>query len=107
VQRGADSLLRQGQKPSVAALREQLLDKYWKSLGLRLQGGPEALDRVPESLARLAEALWLRAVGEARERVAALGKGSRPDWEVYEALEAKVSELTAALAESTAHATHT
>ena len=51
VQRGAVSLLRQGQKPSVAALREQLgggspntiaplLDKYWKSLGQRLQAGP-------------------------------------------------------------------
>jgi hypothetical protein len=46
---------------AIAALREQLgggspntlgplLEKYWKSLGNRIPAGPEALERVPESL---------------------------------------------------------
>ena len=64
VQRAADALLRQGRKPSVAAIREQLgggspntitplLAKYWEKLGSRLGDGPESLERVPEALARL------------------------------------------------------
>src|ERR1700684_3035332 len=51
VQRAADALLRQGAKPSVAALREQLgggspntitplLAKYWETLGARLGNRP-------------------------------------------------------------------
>src|ERR1700722_20831568 len=77
VQRAADALLRQGTKPSVAALREQLgggspntitplLAKYWESLGTRLGAGPDSLERVPESLARVTELLWRRALDEAR-----------------------------------------
>src|ERR1700683_5841538 len=84
VQRAADALLRQGIKPSVAALREQLgggspntitplLAKYWETLGARLGGGQESLERVPESLARVTELLWRRALDEARERLKILG----------------------------------
>src|ERR1700689_5753455 len=80
VQRAADALLRQGRKPSVAAIREQLgggspntitplLAKYWEKLGSRLGEGPEALERVPEALARVTELLWRRALEEARERL--------------------------------------
>src|ERR1700723_4765435 len=84
VQRAADALLRQGAKPSVAALREQLgggspntitplLAKYWETLGARLGAGPASLERVPESLARVTELLWRRALDEARERLKILG----------------------------------
>src|ERR1700723_4584699 len=84
VQRAADALLRQGTKPSVAALREQLgggspntiaplLAKYWETLGARLGAGPDSLERVPESLARVTELLWRRALDEARERLKILG----------------------------------
>jgi chromosome segregation ATPase len=118
VQRAADALLRLGQKPSIAALRGQLgggspntlgplLEKYWKSLGHRIPAGPEALERVPESLARLTEALWLRAVNEARERVSAAISSKTPPHEAFEAMENKVHELTAALAESRARESET
>jgi hypothetical protein len=118
VQRAADTLLRLGQKPSIAALREQLgggspntlgplLEKYWKSLGTRIPAGPEALERVPESLARLTEALWLRAINEARERVNATMRSTGPQHQAFEALESTVSELTAALAESRARESQT
>src|ERR1700683_5810932 len=87
VQRAADALLRQGRKPSVAAIREQLgggspntitplLAKYWEKLGSRLGEGPESLERVPEALARVTEVLWRRALEEARERLKVM---QRPD----------------------------
>jgi hypothetical protein len=118
VQRAADTLLRLGQKPSIAALREQLgggspntlgplLEKYWRSLGTRIPAGPEALERVPESLARLTEALWLRAINESRERVGASALSKTPQQQAFEALENTVSELTAALAESRARESQT
>src|SRR5580704_8495889 len=80
VQRSADALLRQGRKPSVAAIREHLgggspntvtplLAKYWEKLGSRLADGPASLERVPEALARVTELLWRRALEEARERL--------------------------------------
>src|SRR5580698_11319712 len=83
VQRAADALLRQGRKPSVAAIREHLgggspntitplLAKYWEKLGSRLGDGPESLERVPEALARVTELLWRRALEEARERLRVL-----------------------------------
>jgi predicted component of type VI protein secretion system len=64
---------------AIAAVRAQLgggspnalgplLEKYWKALGTRIAAGPESLERVPESLARMTEALWLRSLDEARER---------------------------------------
>src|SRR5277367_2228582 len=80
VQRAADSLLRQGVKPSVAAIRNQIgggspntltpmLARYWETLGSRLQAGPESLEHVPEGLARVTELFWRRALEEARERL--------------------------------------
>jgi len=113
VQRAADALLRRGQKPSVAAVREHLrggspntvgplLEQYWRGLGTRLAAGPEALERVPESLARMTEALWLRSLDEARERARVLHRTAPPAQHSMAALEQKVSELSAALAESRA-----
>src|ERR1700728_3838676 len=88
VQRAADALLREGRKPSVAAIREQLgggspntitplLAKYWEKLGSRLGDGPESLQRVPEALARVTELLWRRALEEARERLKVLQSPDR------------------------------
>jgi hypothetical protein len=112
VQRAADALLRQGTKPSVAAVRDQLgggspntltplLGKYWESLGQRLGAGPESLERVPESLARVTELLWRRALEEARERLKIL---QSPDASVNELLplQEQVMKLSVALAEARA-----
>ena len=110
VQRAADALLRQGTKPSVAALREQLgggspntltpmLARYWETLGQRLATGPEALERVPESLARVTELLWRRALEEARERLKILQGASSSGNEVT-ALQEQVLKLSVAVAEA-------
>jgi chromosome segregation ATPase len=79
-----------------------LLQKYWKSLGTRIPAGPEALERVPESLARVTETLWLRAIGEARERTKVSSMSKTPSQQALAAMESKVTELTAALADSRA-----
>ncbi len=113
VQRAADALLRVGQKPSVAAVRAHLgggspntvgplLERYWQGLGQRLPAGPDALERVPESLARMTEALWLRSLDEARERAKSASSAGSAAQQTTAALEGQVATLTAALAESCA-----
>ncbi len=112
VQRAADALLKQGRKPSVAAIREHLgggspntitplLAKYWERLGNRLGDGPESLERVPEALARVTELLWRRALEEARERLKLL---QPPDYspDALEELQAQIGKLSVALAEARA-----
>src|SRR5579863_7538076 len=112
VQRAADALLRQGIKPSVAAVRDQLgggspntltplLSKYWETLGQRLSAGPESLERVPENLARVTELLWRRALEEARERLKMLAE---PDASMNQLLQLQeqVMKLSVALAEARA-----
>jgi hypothetical protein len=112
VQRAADALLRQGTKPSVASLRQQLgggspntitplLAKYWETLGARLGAGPDSLERVPESLARVTELLWRRALDEARERLTILGVRDEPPGELVR-LQEQLSKLSVALAEARA-----
>jgi hypothetical protein len=112
VQRAADALLRQGRKPSVAAIREHmgggspntitpLLAKYWEKLGSRLGDGPESLERVPEALARVTELLWRRALEEARERVKILGSPEQGT-SAAEQLQEQVGKLSIALAEARA-----
>jgi hypothetical protein len=108
VQRAADALLRQGVKPSIAAIREQLgggspntltpmLAKYWETLGERLHTGPESLEHVPEALARVTELFWRRALEEAHERL----KGVSEPEATYK-LEDQVMRLSTALAETRA-----
>jgi hypothetical protein len=112
VQRAADALLRQGRKPSVAGIREQLgggspntitplLARYWQKLGERLAEGPESLERVPEALARVTELLWRRALEEARERLKLL---QQPDQKpgALEELQEQIGKLSVALAEAKA-----
>jgi hypothetical protein len=112
VQRAADALLRQGIKPSVAAIRQQLgggspntitplLAKYWEKLGSRLGDGPESLERVPEALARVTELMWRRALEEARERLRLLqAADTKPS--ALEQLHEQIGKLSVALAEATA-----
>jgi chromosome segregation ATPase len=112
VQRAADALLRQGRKPSVAAIREHLgggspntitplLGKYWEKLGSRLGDGPESLERVPEALARVTQLLWRRALEEARERLKMLQSPERSATGIEE-LQEQVGKLSVALAEARA-----
>src|SRR6202050_1370781 len=107
VQRAADALLRQGRKPSVAAIREQLgggspntitplLAKYWETLGARLGARPESLEHVPESLARVNEVLVRRALDEARERLKILDAREDSGRELVE-LQEQVMKLSVAL----------
>ena len=112
VQRAADALLRQGRKPSVAAIRgylgggspntiTPLLAKYWEKLGARLGDGPDSLERVPEALARVTELLWRRALEEARERLKLMQSPDQAGAGI-EDLQEQVGKLSIALAEARA-----
>jgi hypothetical protein len=78
VVRAAELLLREGKRPTVAAVRERtggsnatvapLLDAWWRSFSSRIAEGPPAFERIPSALAHVAEALWLHTLSEARGR---------------------------------------
>lgn len=79
VELAADALLREGKRPTIERIREKigrgspntinpLLDTWWKRLAARLDAGPAALHRLPDSVAHVAEALWMQALDEARRR---------------------------------------
>jgi hypothetical protein len=79
VERAADVLLRAGERPTIEKIRaalkggspntiNPLLDAWWKRLSARLDSGPAALHRLPESVAHVAEALWMQALEEGRRR---------------------------------------
>jgi hypothetical protein len=79
VELAADACLRAGERPTIEKIREKigrgspntinpLLDAWWKRLSSRLDAGPAALHRLPESVAHVAEALWMQALDEARRR---------------------------------------
>jgi hypothetical protein len=79
VELAADALLREGERPTIEKIRGRmgrgspntinpLLDAWWKRLASRLDAGPAALHRIPESVAHVAEALWMQALEEGRRR---------------------------------------
>jgi hypothetical protein len=79
VSHAADALLRAGERPTVEKIRLRLgsgspntigplLDIWWKHLSARLDSGPAALHRLPETVAHVAEALWMQALDEGRRR---------------------------------------
>jgi hypothetical protein len=81
VSHAADSLLRAGTRPTIDKVRAKigrgspntinpLLDAWWKTLSARLDAGPAALHRLPETVAHVAEALWMQALEEAKRRAA-------------------------------------
>ena len=47
-----------------------MLDAWWRTLSARLDSGPAALHRLPESIAHIAEALWMQALEEGKRRAA-------------------------------------
>jgi hypothetical protein len=79
VSHAADSLLRAGERPTIDKVRAKIgkgspntinpmLDAWWKTLSARLDSGPAALHRLPETVAHIAEALWMQALEEAKRR---------------------------------------
>ncbi|MCU0974520.1 MAG: DNA-binding protein [Burkholderiales bacterium] len=87
VDRTADALLREGERPTIERIRARLgrgspntinplLDTWWKRLAARLDAGPAALHRLPEPVLLAAEGLWMQTLDEARRRAAA-EQGSR------------------------------
>ena len=87
VDRAADALLREGERPTIERIRARLgrgspntinplLDAWWKRLAGRLDAGPAALHRLPEPVLLAAEGLWMQTLDEARRRAAA-EQGSR------------------------------
>ncbi len=81
VELAADALLREGDRPTIEKIRAKigrgspntinpLLDAWWKRLASRLDAGPAAFHRLPESVAHVAEALWMQALDEGRRRAA-------------------------------------
>ncbi len=79
VSQAADALLRAGERPTVEKIRTAigsgspntvgpLLDAWWRRLAGRLDAGPAAFHRLPESVAHVAEALWMQALEEGRRR---------------------------------------
>ena len=67
VSHAADAMLRAGERPTVEKIRVAigsgspntvgpLLDAWWKHLSARLDSGPAALHRLPETVAHVAEA---------------------------------------------------
>src|ERR1700688_605585 len=79
VTHAADALLRAGERPTAERIRAAvghgspntvgpLLDAWWKRLAGRLDAGPAAFHRLPESVAHVAEALWMQALEEGRRR---------------------------------------
>jgi hypothetical protein len=79
VSHAADSLLRSGMRPTIEKVRAKIgkgspntinpmLDAWWKTLSARLDAGPAALHRLPETVAHIAEALWMQALEEGRRR---------------------------------------
>ncbi|MCX6599944.1 MAG: DNA-binding protein [bacterium] len=87
IDRAADALLREGERPTIERIRARLgrgspntinplLDAWWKRLAGRLDAGPAALHRLPEPVLLAAEGLWMQTLDEARRRAAA-EQGSR------------------------------
>jgi len=81
VERAADGLLREGNRPTIDKIRAKIgrgspntinpiLDAWWKRIASRLDSGPAAFHRLPESVAHVAEALWMQALDEGRRRAA-------------------------------------
>jgi hypothetical protein len=79
VSHAADSLLRSGVRPTIDKVRAKIgrgspntinpmLDAWWRTLSVRLDSGPAALHRLPETVAHVAEALWMQALEEGRRR---------------------------------------
>ena len=110
VDRAADALLRDGQRPTIEKVRatigrgspntiNPLLDAWWGRLAGRLAAGPAALHRLPEPVLLAAEGLWLQTLDEARKRAAA-EQGSRKTSLVRDAQENELRAHVLSIRES-------
>jgi hypothetical protein len=81
VSQAADALFRARERPIVEKIRAKigggspntigpLLDQWWATAAERLEAGPAAFHRLPESVAHICEALWLQALEEGRRHAA-------------------------------------
>ncbi len=79
VSRAADALIRGRERPTVEKIRAAigggspntigpLLDQWWSTVAARLEAGPAAFHRLPETVAHICEALWLQALEEGRRQ---------------------------------------
>ena len=72
-----------------------LLDVWWKKLATRLDSGPAALHRLPESVVHVAESLWLQALDEGRRRsLIEIQGGARANAADRQALEIRTHVLS-------------
>jgi hypothetical protein len=106
VELAADALLREGQRPTIEKIRQKigrgspntinpLLDAWWKRVASRLDAGPAALHRLPESVAHVAEALWMQALDEGRRRATQeLTRDARSTAHAKDDLEVRAHVLT-------------
>jgi hypothetical protein len=106
VELAADALLRSGERPTIERVREKIgrgspntinpaLDAWWKRLASRLDAGPAALHRLPETVAHVAEALWMQALEESRRRASLEQQsGQRAATAEKQALEVRSHVLT-------------
>ena len=73
VERAALDILATGRRPSVETVREVLgrgspatiatsLKRFWRDLGIRAQGDPAALTRLPSEIIEAVEAIWQRSL---------------------------------------------
>ena len=78
VERAALDILATGRRPSVETVRELLgrgspatiatcLKRFWRDLGIRAQGDPAALTRLPSEIIEAVEAIWQRALSLAAQ----------------------------------------
>jgi hypothetical protein len=78
VERAALDILATERRPSVETVREALgrgspatiatyLKRFWRDLGIRAQGDPAALTRLPREIVEAVEAIWQRALALAAQ----------------------------------------
>jgi hypothetical protein len=78
IERAALEILATGRRPAVETVRERLgrgspatiasaLKRFWRDLGIRAQGDPAALSRLPSEIIEAVEAIWQRALALAAQ----------------------------------------
>src|ERR1700684_4538000 len=78
VERAALDILATGSRPAVETVREALgrgspatiatcLKRFWRDLGIRAQGDPAALTRLPSEIVGAVEAIWQRSLSLAAQ----------------------------------------
>jgi len=78
IERAAIAILKSERRPTVETVREALergsngtiaegLRRFWRDLGVRIEGDPAALSRMPSEIAALADGMWQRALALAGE----------------------------------------